>query len=463
MKAIRNSTDGLQRAADLAVCITNPHVLAQPEHIYEHRSINVISQSQKLIDLRIIREIKEVAIKHDNVWLYSCQTICGGAYRDIHYVLPRICGGSGLSWEQARTRAIGEAAERYCAAVYDEHTLLLDCFDNLKSFAINPTEFALFSDKQYQEKDFPFCPFTGQTRINWTWGYSVVRRAPVLVPAAFVFRPYWPVGGETPIGLPPSTGLACGDSFGAAALSGLYEVVERDAIMIMWMNRLPAPRLPLSLYSASLPADWLQNSDFHLSVHDITTDIGIPTRFCLAIDKRQERPFVSCGASTRFRSEAALEKAIVEALHVNEAVRLAVDTQPPFDHEPDYRDVKVLEDHLLLFSHPQMLPALDFLLNAGKRDGATNSLPSLAGLSQGWAALQNLGLDLILVDLTLPELAKAGFFVVRALIPGLIPLTFGQQFVCKGGERLYRVPVALGYTNGPTREEALNPLPHPFA
>ena len=51
--------------------------------------------------------------------------------------------------------------------------------------------------------------------------------------------------GVEPVLLAPSTssGLACHGSLEEASLSGLFELVERDAFMLVWSNRLSLPRL----------------------------------------------------------------------------------------------------------------------------------------------------------------------------------------------------------------------------
>ena len=40
--------------------------------------------------------------------------------------------------------------------------------------------------------------------------------------------------------------------------------------------------------------------------------------------------------------------------------------------------------------------------------------------------------QVLIVDVTLPEIADAGLCVVRVIIPGMIPLTFGHQHRCQG-------------------------------
>ena len=106
---------------------------------------------------------------------HSCSVLYGGAYGPWRYVCPRVCGGSAFTWEESRARALGEAVERFCAAVYDERTFVLDCQRNLAPEAIDPSTVALFSATQYREPGFAFQPFTEETRVTWTWGYSLLQ------------------------------------------------------------------------------------------------------------------------------------------------------------------------------------------------------------------------------------------------------------------------------------------------
>jgi ribosomal protein S12 methylthiotransferase accessory factor len=74
-----------------------------------------------------------------------------------------------------------------------------------------------------------------------------------------------------------------------------------------------------------------------------------------------------------------------------------------------------------------------------------------------------LKLDVIVVDQTTPEILRNGLHCVKVLIPGMLPMTFGQHLIrLKGLERVLRVPAELGYTTEPLKPEQLNLLPHPF-
>ena len=424
---------------------------------------HVLACETRLVELGIVRQIGETRTDWEGMCLYGCSVLYGGAYGPKRYVCPKVCAGSAFTWEESRARALGEAVERFCAAVYDERTFVLDCQRNLAPEAIDPSTVALFSAAQYLEPGFAFQPFTEETRVTWTWGYSLLRRAPVLVPAALVYRPYWPIEDEAAIGDFPTTGLACGNSLADAILRGLYETVERDAIMITWLNRLPARRISLDRLAPAVDADspWARLAGRGLFVHDITTDVTIPTRLAVLIDRSGPRVFVTVGAAAHDHADRALEKAVAEAL----ALRPAVEHVLGSSACPD--TVRTLEDHLTFFSNAARLRDLGFLVNAPAcGNGAGPPTPARGTLMQLLTALRALeqrGLDAIVVDVTLPEVLQAGLRVVRVIVPGLIPLTFGHRYAAKGGPRLYTVPVTLGYASRSPAEADLNPAPHPFA
>jgi ribosomal protein S12 methylthiotransferase accessory factor len=157
--------------------------------------------------------------------------------------------GAGLTQEMAASSAIGETIERSCCTIYDRRSLIISSYTKLQRAgmkAVPPHSFALFSGRQYAQDGFMYHRFTYDTEVSWTWGYSLVKKEPVLVPACLVYLPYRYEHQGDLIADGVSTGLCCAHSMAEAILGGLYEVIERDAIMIIWMNQLPCPRLNTS-------------------------------------------------------------------------------------------------------------------------------------------------------------------------------------------------------------------------
>jgi ribosomal protein S12 methylthiotransferase accessory factor len=70
------------------------------------------------------------------------------------------------------------------------------------------------------------------------------------------------------------------------------------------------------------------------------------------------------------------------------------------------------------------------------------------------ARLAQFGHEVLMVDLTRPQLRDLGLHVVKVIVPGL--RHFWARF---GPGRLYDVPVALGWRDTPIDEADLNPIP----
>src|SRR5439155_5927506 len=91
---------------------------------------------------------------------------------------------------------------------------------------------------------FPFVRFDEQTVLRWVEGADLSRGCAAWLPAQLVYLPPFP--DEAPIGYSTSSGLAAAPTFDEAVLRGLLELVERDAFMLAWRNRLSLPLLDWS-------------------------------------------------------------------------------------------------------------------------------------------------------------------------------------------------------------------------
>src|SRR5262249_40557602 len=133
-------------------------------------------------------------------------------------------------------KAMGEAVERYCSAFFDYNELSLSRYRDIQQPATSPGSYALYRPEQYERGDLQWVPFDLDALVCWAHGTSLVTQTQVMLPAAMVFVPYqYRLSvGEAPVAQPISTGLAAGCSFEEAALSGLCEVIERDAFTITW-------------------------------------------------------------------------------------------------------------------------------------------------------------------------------------------------------------------------------------
>ena len=381
-------------------------------------------------------------------------------------------GGAGLTSELAIASAIGETIERTCSSIYDQRSLVVSSYADLQRVgkrAVSPYSFALFSDRQYSRPDFAYHRFSEDLVVSWAYGYSLAKEEPILVPACLVYLPYKYEHHDDLIADGVSTGLCCARSVPEAILGGLYEVIERDAIMIMWMNKLPCPRLNPSsdLWLSTLLQERFGPSGLILSINDISTDIPIPVVFGLLVDEQNEGIAVTVGAAANLNAEEAALKALVEAAQGRLWIKHIERRRGIRKYREDFSDVESFEDHVRLFGSLDKIPYVDFLLRSPvERDilsvqtlGAMEPAQDLRKCVDTLAAK---GLDVIAVNLTQPDVEELGFHVVKVLVPGLVDINAHHSYPLLGAMRLYSVPRLLGYKDRDTREDEMNPHPHPF-
>ncbi|MDR3143165.1 MAG: hypothetical protein LBU37_15780 [Tannerellaceae bacterium] len=70
------------------------------------------------------------------------------------------------------------------------------------------------------------------------------------------------------------------------------------------------------------------------------------------------------------------------------------------------------------------------------------------------------GYNVLVKDLTTPDVNEAGLYCLRIIVPQLLQLGGAYPFYFLGGKRMYSVPKQLGYELN--NFENLNIYPHPF-
>src|SRR5262249_53577196 len=132
----------------------------------------------------------------------------------------------------------------------------------------------LFSDSQYRRPGFRFRPFDASHPLRWVRGFSLTHGAPRLVPVAAAHY-----GEADELVEETSSGMAAHTARRPALLSALCALVERDAFMIHWLNRLAPPLVDLGGASDERVSRFLQfvtSRGWKPRVSDLTTDLGIP-------------------------------------------------------------------------------------------------------------------------------------------------------------------------------------------
>lgn len=418
----------------------------------------------------VIRRVEDVLATPDEIALVavSCETADGELLPDGP---GRVVGsGSGPSRESAVAAALGEAVERYSAACPPgPGQLVVGCAAELGDQAVAPARFALFSHEQYEEAQFPYRPFTDTTRVTWTRGFAVPGGEPALLPAQLVYLS--DAYGKEPvrIGASTSNGLACHATLAEAVLSGLLELVERDAFMIVWSNRLSLPRLSWDRDEELLAfeARYLAPTGLRYAAVDLSPFWGVPTALGVVRSDEHATAALGVGARSAPTVQEAVWKALDEACRVHTWASHLMYRHAEREFAPDFSDVRDFDDHVHYYADHDRANAAHFLDASRERRDVRDVEPlageSVLALTRTIAErLHAHGSSAYAVDVTAPDVAAAGVAVAKVVAPELCPLDADHRTRFLGGRRLYKAACELGLSSSVPGPADLNPYPHPF-
>lgn len=372
--------------------------------------------------------------------------------------------------DAARAAALGEAAERYSAGLVPEHELVLACADDLGGEAADPRCFALFHERQYNSLGFLAHPFTPATPVRWVRGFEIATGRRAWLPAQLVFLAgAHLVPGEELIAYPTSNGLACRPTLEEAILSGLLEVLERDAFAITWYSQLSLPRLEIagSEFLERFHERYVAPTGLRCTTVDLSVFHRIPTVLAIVHGNRSDPVALSVGAASAPDAADAWTRAVGEAFGSRAWARYLRLAEPDRTFEASFADVTNFDDHVHLHAIRRYARSAAFLAASAERHSLTG-VPELEGNSVTGrieAILQRLGHEratAYAVDVTAPDVRAAGLTVIKTIVPELCQLDVIHGARYLGGERLSRAAWALGLRSAPLGWHELNPNPHPF-
>ncbi|HET8547217.1 MAG TPA: YcaO-like family protein [Bryobacteraceae bacterium] len=370
--------------------------------------------------------------------------------------------GKGCTDEQAMLGAIGEAIEHYCASHPALKAIRRASASSFNEEWIDARDFVLFSEWQYARGTLPFSRWKPEDEVPWIRARDVASGTYVWVPAVLVYLNY---RGEQPQDLlcaPTSNGLAAGPTLEAAVRTGTMELLERDAFLITWMNRLPVPEIDFSGERGAIGEirSSYETSGTEIRLFLLATDMPISAVMAVALDRTGSGPAAIVGLGCDPQPREAVRKAVFEIGQIHDLLTRRF-AEGKADRLNAYADVESLEDHAAYFFRRDHFHELDFLLSHGRKV----PLGDIAGHDDAevFESIRARGYRVFDVDVTTPDVRPYPIRAARVLITELQPIHFGQGVERLGGRRLYELPQRLGYTEAETTEETLNPCPHPLA
>ena len=433
--------------------------MIQLQHRPFSRPADSLRKAVRAVDeeVGIVRRLFEAPVAPDSprVFAYGSLTgdlACLGYRSDI-----TLSGSTSLVRDQAIAGAVGESIERYSAAFVPYEDLVVASSSSLNCRGVPPWSLTLYDEDQYRRQDFRYKRPTERDTIAWAEGFSLTKKERVLVPAFAVYMPYQSNIGEFPIVQQITTGLACGNTIEEAILSAVCEVAERDAAMLTWLQSRRPPRVVAD-------PDGVAFESFgalcrYVTVLDATSDLDIPSYIAIwdgPIGNRTGSVFCS---SASLSAKRAFVGALTELAQCMAWVNSLID-RPDFSRDPLGSEFSRIEDHVMWPTMPSSRSIFKFMLDSSsctylhdrQQTGGTDVLDDIQDCVD---RIGRRGLEVIVVDVTAPDVREIGFHVVRVIIPGAQPLFFGSK--------LHRISDRARFNlYAGCAPVALNLHPHPF-
>ncbi|MBI2035211.1 MAG: YcaO-like family protein [Candidatus Liptonbacteria bacterium] len=382
-------------------------------------------------------------------------------------------GGCAGTAENAFSKAAGELLERQSFLLGSKKkNFLYASFAELSAkgkTCIDPTALSRFSGEQKNKN--PNLVFDEHSTFTWVDGKNFITKESVFIPAQTVFWDYFhAMRPKEPLLREPCTNGAGGFfTLEGAILSGLYELIERDAFLIYWLNSLTPQKInPRSISNPEVQHLLRKCDQYRLKIHiaKLVSDIPAPIFAVITENLSETGPLYAVGGSANLNPERAILSALYESLTVYASQTTKARYMLPQNYEPFSDNALSRDERVSLWQNQRMKGKMDFLLNGEEKDFGEMFLGSPTYKNEGEelrcvvSAITKLrsGYDIYYYEAAEEYLKKVGYRVAKVIVPELVHLYLTESLANLENKRIVEVPQKIGLA----APKAMNPYPHPF-
>ncbi|HPY12967.1 MAG TPA: YcaO-like family protein [Candidatus Paceibacterota bacterium] len=354
-------------------------------------------------------------------------------------------GGLGINKDSrfALHSCMGESLERYCMSYYNKEELFFGSHKELPK-EMRFDDFSLYSKEQYGKNKTFADPL--KEKIYWDKIESFLTPGKFKYwPASLIYLPFdeGKISAET-----TSTGMAAGTDKKRIITSGLMELIERDALMTNFLQRLNPPEILIN--SINDPNKFLikklLRDGYKIKIYKLYSDINLPIFVGLVWKGKEKNIHYGIGACASLDSERAINKTLEECLFTFLYSKNIMDAKPK-----NKESIKALYEHFLYYQDEKFN---QLVFNSE----TVKYLKEKYSFNQLLENLKKLGIEVFFKELTTKDIESTKVRVFRVVAPGLVDLNKSHLLPREGAKRLWSTPLKLGLKT----ERNLSPLPHPF-
>ena len=377
-----------------------------------------------------------------NLHMYQCLSANTTKLFDISRDISS--GGLGVNEDKntAMTSCLAEALERYCMSYIPKNEIISCKKEELnKKYVFS--DFSTYSDEQYANFDNFLNP--NHDVIEWTKIYDIKDTKKYKYwPASLIYLPFDinKVVAET-----TSTGMAAGFSIDECIVSGLMELIERDSLMINFMQRLNPPEIDIdTIFGNNKKIIDSIRKDYNIKIYKLYSDFNIPVYLSIVYRIDNKKNHYGIGACASLDSDYAINKSLKECLFTYFYSLNIMDVR---QKDPD--KIKTLYEHFLYYQGDNF----DKLLFNSK---LIKYKKEKISFDEALISLKKNNINVYFKELTTDDIKDTGIKVVKVIAPSLIDLNKSHIYPRLGASRFFEVPKKMGLEYNVN----LTVMPHPF-
>lgn len=385
----------------------------------------------------IIGDISKFCLLQENEY-YNDEPLFYGFNAIVKKSSIKTIHGTGFSYNKsdAILRALGEAIERYSLIPRDRNEVKYFRKNLLPQNRMELSNLSILSDKKQFETVDPY-------PLGWIKSRKIVDNNPknyeeIFIPAQLVFVPYHYKESEPLIQQPISTGAVFHRNIDNALITGILEVLERDAFVTSYYTHNGRYKLNLDkITDKDLTSilNELRRNLLEIHLFDISNITNVHIILCLIFDKTNTQPLIVSGLGTKFNLKLAIIKSIDEALQLRPWLR-----DEFMNNNIHITSAKNIHDYLervaywnLNMSIKKIKDRLAFYFELDEKkvqDGDLKSNQSLTTKDKIKYLLslsKKENLDIYYIDIT-PDFIKDAYIVIKVIIPQSQPFFLNEKY-----------------------------------
>lgn len=364
--------------------------------------------------------------------------------------------------------AIGEAVERWSVNYFQPNgrDIIDSSYEALKGNKVDILSMPHITGRKGNRhaKEYTF-DFDEKTVFRWVRGISLLNKKEIFIPLQMVTFAHNKDKKEPLLTPAITTGAAAGQTLTYALLGGVLEVIERDAIMIYWLNKISPDIIDMETVPDDRfkrVADIVHRYKLETYLLYLKTDVPVHTVLSLVIDRSGVGSAVILGASSGLDLCETAYKAVSDSLTIRSGLRLKKEDMKSLNvGDLDLLNAKT---RALFWSRKEKIKDVEFLMRGVRKH--FREFPTYAVERDDKKRLERLlsffrenNYEVVYKELLETKLKRElDMTVVFVKIPAFQPLHLYEPTSTLDGKRLKEIPTMVGF-------EAIDPLntePHPF-